>query len=218
MTPGLPPMNPAIPYSPVVILPLMALVSILLLLRLRGRMTALRAFVALATAVYAVVAFAKVLLPFEIVIGSARDNLPPWTVFVELVPLSSWADDPAGIILNTLLFVPFGMLLPLVTRIRSYGRIVGAAALVSLGIEVVQLVLGVTISTGRIFEVDDLLANTLGGAIGALVYAVARRVPPLRRVIRAAEIPDRISPPPPRSSSERQQVETPDTFARPRAR
>lgn len=184
-------MNPMIPYSPVVILPLMALASILMLARLRGRMTALRVFAALAAAVYAVAAFAKVLLPFEIVVGSARDDLMPWTVFVELMPLSSWADDPAGIILNTLLFVPFGILLPLVTPIRSFGRIIGAGALTSLGIEVVQFVLDVTISTGRVFEVDDLLANTLGAAIGALVYVAATRIPPLRRVIRAAEHPAR---------------------------
>ena len=54
-------------------------------------------------------------LPFTVVLGLARDALAPWPGFIQLVPLVSLKVDPTGIILNIALFVPLGLLVPLVT-------------------------------------------------------------------------------------------------------
>ena len=85
--------------------------------------------------------------------------------------------------LNVLLFVPFGVFVRLVT----HRGIVVATALgfaVSLLIEVTQLtgVWGVYPCAYRLFDVDDLLTNTLGAFIGALALLPVRRAetPPAR--------------------------------------
>lgn len=74
-----------------------------------------------------------------------------------------------GILGNVAVFVPIGFLVPVVFRVR-----VGVAVLVcaglSVAIEVVQPLVG------RAFDIDDVLLNAIGGAIGAIagVALVAR--------------------------------------------
>lgn len=80
--------------------------------------------------------------------------------------------DPAlvQVGLNVLLFTPLGGLL-----VRAWGmpwvRVVAVAAVVSVGIEVTQLsgVWFVYDCAYRVFDVDDVLANALGAALGAMV-------------------------------------------------
>ncbi|MEO5877395.1 MAG: VanZ family protein [Streptosporangiaceae bacterium] len=72
---------------------------------------------------------------------------------------------------NLALLAPLGILLPMVfPRLRGVVRLTFLVALISLGIEVVQ---GVVIS-GRTFDVDDIILNTLGAAIAYLL--LGRRV------------------------------------------
>lgn len=74
------------------------------------------------------------------------------------------------IVSNILLFVPFGILMPFF--FRSYEKLkvtVKAAAFLSLAIEVFQ---GIT-AIG-LFEIDDVINNTLGALIGILVWNVKR--------------------------------------------
>ncbi|MFJ8066535.1 VanZ family protein [Psychrobacillus sp. NPDC096426] len=66
------------------------------------------------------------------------------------------------VLLNILMFVPFGILLPLLhSRFRRGIWTIGAAILFTLSIESLQLVTGF-----GIFEVDDLFNNLLGSIIG----------------------------------------------------
>ena len=70
--------------------------------------------------------------------------------------------------MNVLLFVPFGMSMPFILPKASKKRIVKTnlyALLLSLIIESVQYILAL----GRT-EVDDLICNTLGAAIGCMSY------------------------------------------------
>jgi len=72
---------------------------------------------------------------------------------------------------NILLFLPFGCLLPVVSkRMRSFGAVVLAALLLSLFFELFQLFT----HTGEC-DVDDLILNTLGAIIGYGIYALLRR-------------------------------------------
>ncbi|WP_062106777.1 VanZ family protein [Bacillus niameyensis] len=64
--------------------------------------------------------------------------------------------------LNILMFIPFGILLPLYrSRFKKAVWTIGAAALFTLAIECIQLITGF-----GIFDIDDLFNNLLGGIIG----------------------------------------------------
>lgn len=69
---------------------------------------------------------------------------------------------------NVIMFVPFGILVPICfQRIRGILKIILVSFLASLFIETTQLYT----HTG-LFELVDLLNNTLGGVIGYLIYKI----------------------------------------------
>ena len=72
---------------------------------------------------------------------------------------------------NILLFLPFGALLPAaVPFLRKWWSCVYAAFATSMMLETVQLL------TGRGYcQLDDVVTNTLGAAIGYLVFALVKR-------------------------------------------
>ncbi|MEO6541463.1 MAG: VanZ family protein [Ferruginibacter sp.] len=72
---------------------------------------------------------------------------------------------------NTIGFIPLGILLPLLfTKLRSATATIFCVLLFSLAFETFQL-----FSMLGIFDVDDLLLNTLGGAIGYLLFMLIAR-------------------------------------------
>jgi glycopeptide antibiotics resistance protein len=72
---------------------------------------------------------------------------------------------------NVVMFIPFGVLLPLVAeRVRRLGALLVAAALASAGIEVAQLAFGLAGLSGRSVDVDDVILNVIGAAIGYLIW------------------------------------------------
>jgi glycopeptide antibiotics resistance protein len=67
---------------------------------------------------------------------------------------------------NILAFAPFGFLLPLLNpKYRRFFFILFLSLLFSVAVETVQLLLQV-----GIFDVDDIMLNTLGGMIGYMIY------------------------------------------------
>ncbi|WP_456825347.1 VanZ family protein [Cellulomonas sp. P5_E12] len=71
---------------------------------------------------------------------------------------------------NIVLFVPFGVLVGLLTRLRPW-TVVGLGLATSAVIELAQLMF----LPDRVADVRDLVANTLGTAVGVGVLLVARR-------------------------------------------
>lgn len=73
---------------------------------------------------------------------------------------------------NVLAFAPFGFCLPLVSPIdKSFFRILFWSFLFSLSIETIQLVYKI-----GIFDVDDLLLNTIGGLVGYLLFQIVTHI------------------------------------------
>ena len=131
------------------------------------------------TGIWAILLIAVLaLLPFPV----ATDDPRPWRVLVHLTPFTDVLDDPAGMLLNILLFVPLGMLLPLVTGVRTVRRAAAVGLLVSVAIEAVQLAGVLVVGTGRIADVDDLVGNALGTAIGWTACVLLMQLPPLGRL------------------------------------
>ncbi|MGM9663178.1 MAG: VanZ family protein [Oscillospiraceae bacterium] len=77
---------------------------------------------------------------------------------------------------NLLMFLPFGVLYPLCRPQRRWRDAALAGLCLSLGIEILQPFLG------RSFDINDLILNTLGAALGAGAVFLARRLPPAKRI------------------------------------
>ena len=104
---------------------------------------------------------------------------PWWTVF-HWIPFDV---DAPSFVLNVIMFVPFGLLLPLLRRTAdAVGRMAAAAACASAGIEITQLVIGLTLGSRRTVDVNDLIANTAGALLGLLVLRLAVPAPEHRTV------------------------------------
>lgn len=74
-----------------------------------------------------------------------------------------------GIFLNVLLFVPFGYLLPTIApRFRCWWKVILTGLSVSFLIELVQMFTGL----GQ-FDLDDIITNLIGLAIGWLLWLLA---------------------------------------------
>lgn len=72
---------------------------------------------------------------------------------------------------NILIFVPFGFLLPVMSRkLKGFCNVLLFSLELSLIVEVIQLMTKV-----GSFDVDDLLLNTIGGMLGYGVYAVLQK-------------------------------------------
>jgi len=78
-----------------------------------------------------------------------------------------------GFVLNVLLFLPLGFLMPLFLEgYDRFPKMLAAGFFTSLAIEVLQLF------NWRATDIDDLMANTLGVAIGWLLFRlIVRRQP-----------------------------------------
>lgn len=169
-----------------VVTPLAALVLVRLLvqLRRRGAFTVLRALVALATCVYLAGVVANTVLP--IYLDKPASGVP-WHAYLNLRPLTG--TDVADMLQNVLVFVPLGVLLPLVTRVRSAPAVALGGLALSLAMELAQLANSLSGHGGHVADVNDLLANTLGAPLGYLLLRLVERAPGGRRLVRAATWP-----------------------------
>ncbi|MBH1939283.1 VanZ family protein [Mobilitalea sibirica] len=87
----------------------------------------------------------------------------------EILGLESFVVNILG---NILAFAPFGLLLPLLNkRYRRIFYVTFLSCTFSLAIELVQMY-----SKVGIFDVDDVVLNTLGGLIGYLFFALGNGI------------------------------------------
>ncbi len=96
-----------------------------------------------------------------------RINLIP---FVNLFDYDNRRDLLLNVIGNSAMFIPSGIVLPIIyKKLNNFFKVVGAGALISLCIEIIQLPFSV-----RCSDVDDLILNTSGVVIGYGIYALVR--------------------------------------------
>lgn len=72
---------------------------------------------------------------------------------------------------NVVMFVPLGFFLPLLsTRNRRFARTATIGLAVSVGIELVQLAMLLTLNLRRSVDVDDVILNVTGACCGYLIW------------------------------------------------
>ncbi|MFF8835105.1 VanZ family protein [Streptomyces sp. NPDC015130] len=141
----------------------------------RGPGRFVRVLVAL-TALVGMVAFAVVLARLTLEASPAsvpltHSNLTPGRSIEAYLGRPAFVDTVKQLGGNILLGVPFGILLPLLSRrARGFLRVALLTAATMLLVELVQGAL----VTGRAFDIDDVLLNTTGALLGYL--AVGRRL------------------------------------------
>lgn len=127
-------------------------------------------FVGYLVAMLYVVLFPLPWRPDDARLVAASVNLVPARTIVGIIR------DFPGLVLqqiagNVVMFVPLGFLLPLLAaRYRRFSVAAAVALAVSLGIELVQLVLLLALAARRSVDVDDVILNVTGACLGYLVW------------------------------------------------
>lgn len=70
---------------------------------------------------------------------------------------------------NLLLFIPFGIYSSYYVKTNKNYIIIILSFIASLSIEIIQLIIG------RVFDIDDVILNVLGGLVGYIIYKIFRK-------------------------------------------
>ena len=95
------------------------------------------------------------------------ENPIGWTIWK--INLGEWAEIVRNIAGNILVFIPYGFLVPIIWK-KLKAKTILFGFLLSFFIEFSQLFME------RQSDVYDLILNTLGVAIGYLIYTIARKI------------------------------------------
>lgn len=169
--------------------PLLAVYTVVLAARARRgtaghtrRCTTLR-FV---TALYAAAVLSITVFPLNITWGEGA-NLMPWYNQLNWLPLLTM---DVSALPNVVMLIPLGLLLPLISaRATSAGRTTALTALASAAIESAQMLSYILFNNGRSVDINDLIANTIGGLIGWALLRAALRTDALGGALRGAALP-----------------------------
>ena len=71
---------------------------------------------------------------------------------------------------NMIMFIPYGFFVSYILKLEKWYSITSLTLLTSLTIETTQLVIG------RVFDVDDIMLNVLGGLLGFSIYYVIAKL------------------------------------------
>lgn len=172
------------PFGEVPVLPVVIPMGIVLFallswrLRARGLLTLPRVAEAAALAVYAAGIVANTVFP---VFTNPPAHIGPWSPAVSLTPFSDYEVEDA--VTNMIVFVPLGILIPLMLKRPSWWRVLAAAVGTSLAIELTQLAMQDLAGGGHVADINDLIFNTLGGIIGYGLFLLGSRLPGCSRLV-----------------------------------
>lgn len=122
-----------------------------------------------------------VFFPFEKVDGKVQplifDIVKAFPVRINLIPFVNLLDyqilseAKLNIIGNTAMFIPIGVIWPVVFKeLNTHKKVIAAGAGFSLCIEILQLPF-----YDRVSDADDLMLNTIGFIIGYILYIVVKK-------------------------------------------
>ena len=98
-----------------------------------------------------------------------RINLIP---FVNLFDYPKFSEALINLIGNTTMFIPIGVIWPIVYKeLNTHKKVIAAGVGFSLCIEILQLPFAV-----RVSDIDDLILNSTGFVIGYGVYLLVKKI------------------------------------------
>lgn len=93
-------------------------------------------------------------------------------IWYNFTPKMEWLQDKQQLILNVLMFVPLGVFLPFIlSKGRSWFRIIVILFSASFGIELIQAMMSYFYLGHRFFDPIDILTNVVGGIIGYGIFS-----------------------------------------------
>lgn len=124
--------------------------------------------------------FATYLSAVYLFVGMPTLQFMRFELSITLIPFIPMLADLKNTILNIILFVPLGIMLPLLwKKYHSLKSTVVFSFLLSLSIELLQIL------TYRATDINDLIANTLGAILGYFIYSIVSRIiPTLNKIAR----------------------------------
>jgi glycopeptide antibiotics resistance protein len=169
-----------IPVLPV-LLPLGLALMLLswVVLRRRGLLTAWRLGAAWACGWYGMAVLGATFLPLHLYWGPGAG--PPEMFRVILEPLVTMR--VGDFILNIVMTLPLAAVLFVLAGVRDRRRVVLTGFLLSLTIELTQLILLLTVHGNRWADVNDLISNTFGAYLGCLLFDHLMRSAAVRRAM-----------------------------------
>ncbi|PAF28639.1 VanZ family protein [Paenibacillus sp. 7516] len=157
--------------------PLFILILLALVIHARVstvRYTSKQYLLMLTFAIYMLGVLHFVFFPIDVNIGIYA-NQTPWYKNLQWVPLLT-ADAPS-FLLNIVLFMPLGFLLPLLKpSVDSIRKAAAVGLMLSFTIEILQLVIRITLGNGRSTDINDLIANTAGSVLGFVILGLLIRL------------------------------------------
>lgn len=141
-------------------------------LRRRHRLRPLPVAVAVVGSVYVAGVVANTVFPIYL---DKPQFEAPWDAHLNLIPFQGY--EMADAVMNIVVFLPVGVLLPLVLADGSWRRVIAAGAALSLIIETTQLVTAHTLGGGHIADINDFAFNVVGAALGWVLLTTALRIP-----------------------------------------
>lgn len=121
---------------------------------------------ALAFIIY-VLALFQVVTGQDVVSWSTNNYIPFKEIFRYKIGSKLFIKNVIG---NIILFLPYGFFASHYLKTNKIKTITILTIIASITIEVVQMAIG------RVFDVDDIILNTLGGALGAYLYVLFQKV------------------------------------------
>ncbi|MEV6841899.1 VanZ family protein [Actinoplanes sp. NPDC051411] len=116
---------------------------------------------------YTTAVIAVTMFPIRVVPSSWRAGEHWWDV-LRLIP---FVVPPVGFALNIVMFMPLGVLLPLLwPRTGTVRRIFWWSLAASATIEFSQLAMWVVLGNRRMWDVNDLYSNSVGAVFGFLLF------------------------------------------------
>jgi len=128
-------------------------------------------FLLITFAIYLLAMIHLVFFPIEYWMGEKKMTQPLWLMIlneINFIPVLT-IDIPT-FVLNVIMLVPFGVYLPLlISKVDSAKKAAKYGFFLSLSIEVIQLTIEITLGSGRIADINDIIANTIGAVVGFLI-------------------------------------------------
>lgn len=86
-------------------------------------------------------------------------------------------DGSKSFILNIILFIPMGLILPIIwSTYNSYRKMLLTCLSISISIELLQVIsMAFSLSSARAFDTDDIIANVFGGILGLFLHRIINR-------------------------------------------